>query len=93
MKKRQPFLPLPLGYLASGVHAGLKSNQKLDMALFCSKFPATTVGMVTTNKVKAAPAKHTEKALKAGVKLQAVVVNTKNANALTGKQGEKDVQK
>ena len=93
MKSRPPFLPLPLGYLVSGVHAGLKNNNKLDMALFCSKFPATTVGMVTTNKVKAAPAKHTEKALKAGTKVQAIVVNTKNANALTGKQGEKDVQK
>ena len=93
MKTKPPFLPLPLGYLVSGVHAGLKSNQKLDMALFCSKFPATTVGMVTTNKVKAAPAKYTEKALKAGAKIQAVVVNTRNANALTGKQGEKDVLK
>lgn len=93
MKKRQPFLPLPLGYLASGVHAGLKSNNKLDMALFCSKLPATTVGLVTTNKVKAAPAKHTERALKTGTKIHAVVVNTKNANALTGKQGGKDVQK
>jgi glutamate N-acetyltransferase/amino-acid N-acetyltransferase len=88
---KEPFLPLPLGFLASGVHAGLKSNHKLDMALFYSKLPATTVGMVTTNKVKAAPSKHTEKALKAGTKIQAVVVNTKNANALTGKQGEKDV--
>ena len=88
---KEPFLPLPLGFLASGVHAGLKSNHKLDMALFYSKFPAATVGMVTTNKVKAAPSKHTEKAIKAGTKIQAIVVNTKNANALTGKQGEKDV--
>src|SRR5580693_7233818 len=88
---KEPFLPLPLGFLASGVHAGLKSNRKLDMALFYSKLPATSVGMVTTNRVKAAPSKHTEKALKQGVKIQAIVINTKNANALTGKQGEKDV--
>ena len=93
MKTQPAFLPLPLGYLVSGVHAGLKSKGKLDMALFYSKRPATTVGMVTTNKAKAAPARHTEKALKAGVKIRAVVVNTKNANALTGRQGEKDVLK
>ena len=93
MKTKPSFLPLPLGYLVSGIHAGLKSKGKLDMALFYSKRPATAVGMVTTNKAKAAPAKHTEKALKAGVKIQAVVVNTKNANALTGRQGEKDVLK
>ena len=93
MKPNSMFLPLPLGFLASGVHAGLKTGKKLDMALFYSRFPASTVGLVTTNKVKAPPARHTEKALKRGVKVQAVVVNTKNANALTGKQGEKDVQK
>ena len=61
------------------------------MALICSTLPATVAGLVTTNKVKAAPARHTEKALKSGKLIQAVVVNTKNANALTGKQGEKDV--
>ncbi len=86
-------LPLPLGFLASGIHAGLKKTGKPDMALLVSRFPAVTVGMVTTNRVKAASAKHTEKALKAGKKIQAVLVNTTNANALTGKQGEKDVLK
>ncbi len=89
---KKPYIPLPLGFLASGIHAGLKSGSKLDMALFCSQLPATTVGMVTTSKVKAAPARHTEQALKKGAKIQAILVNTKNANALTGKQGEKDVQ-
>ncbi len=84
-------LPLPSGFLASGVHAGLKPGGQMDMALICSNLPADAVGLVTTNKVKAAPARHTEKALKRGKPIQAVVVNTKNANALTGKQGEKDV--
>ncbi len=90
---KKTYLPLPLGYLVSGVHAGLKKNGQKDMALFCSQLPATTVGMVTTNRVKAASARHTEKALKSGAKIQAIVVNTKNANALTGKQGSKDVLK
>ncbi|HUO58455.1 MAG TPA: bifunctional glutamate N-acetyltransferase/amino-acid acetyltransferase ArgJ [bacterium] len=88
---KNSILPLPSGYLTSGVHAGLKSRGKLDMALFYSRFPATAVGMVTTNQVKAAPARHTEASLKKGNKIQAIVVNTKNANALTGKQGAKDV--
>jgi glutamate N-acetyltransferase/amino-acid N-acetyltransferase len=69
----------------------LKPGGQLDMALICSNLPATAAGLVTTNKVKAAPARHTEKALKRGKPIQAVVVNTKYANALTGKQGEKDV--
>ena len=86
-------LPLPSGFLAAGIHAGLKKNNKLDMALLCSRLPSVTVGMVTTNRVKAASAKHTAKALKSGKKIQAIVVNTTNANALTGKQGERDVLK
>ncbi len=89
---KQLTLPLPLGYIASGVHAGLKKDRRLDLALICSTLPAQAVGMVTTNRVKAAPARHTEKALKAGHAIQAAVVTTANANALTGKQGEKDVQ-
>jgi glutamate N-acetyltransferase/amino-acid N-acetyltransferase len=71
----------------------LKKNHKPDMALFCSQLPATAAGLVTTNRVKAASARHTEKSLKAGNKIQAIVVNTTNANALTGRQGEKDVLK
>ena len=89
---KQQHLPLPLGFLASGVYAGLKKNGQLDMALICSNLPATAAGMVTTNRVKAACARHTEKALKSGQDLQAIVINTTNANALTGRQGEKDVQ-
>ncbi|HEY5038501.1 MAG TPA: bifunctional glutamate N-acetyltransferase/amino-acid acetyltransferase ArgJ [bacterium] len=88
----QSNLPLPLGFLASGVCAGLKKNNKLDMALICSVLPAATVGVVTTNRVKAAPTRHTEKSLKVGNPIQAILVNTRFANALTGRQGEKDVQ-
>ncbi len=86
-------LPLPLGFLASGVNAGLKADGKLDMALIFSTLPAQGAGMVTTNRVKAASARHTEQALKKAKPLQAVVVNTKNANALTGKQGMRDVER
>ena len=86
-------LPLPLDYLAAGVHAGLKTDGGLDMALVCSRRPATVVGRVTTNAVKAAPARHTEAVLRAGRPIRAVVVNTKFANALTGHQGRRDVRR
>jgi len=88
---RPTTLPLPNGFLASGVHAGLKKSGKLDLALFASTLPATLAGMVTTNRVKAAPARHTEATLRKGHKVQAIVVNTRMANALTGRQGQKDV--
>jgi glutamate N-acetyltransferase/amino-acid N-acetyltransferase len=83
-------LPLPLGFLASGIHAGLKSKQKLDMGFIYSALPAIWAGVVTKNAVKSAPARRTEELLKGRKPLRAVVVNTKYANDLTGRQGYKD---
>lgn len=90
MKTKQNKVPLPLGFLASGVHAGLKSKGKLDMGFLCSIRPAIWAGVVTKNAVKSAPARRTEKLLRGGKPLRAVVVNTKYANDLTGRQGHKD---
>ena len=53
-------LPLPLGFLASGIHAGLKSNGKLDMGFVYTARPAVWAGVVTQNAVKSAPARRTE---------------------------------
>jgi glutamate N-acetyltransferase/amino-acid N-acetyltransferase len=85
-------LPLPLGYLASGIHAGLKSNGKLDMGFIYTPQPALWAGMVTKNNLKSAPARRTEKLLKGRKPIRAIVVNTKYANDLTGRQGYKDVE-
>jgi glutamate N-acetyltransferase / amino-acid N-acetyltransferase len=84
-------LPLPLGFLASGVHAGLKSKGKLDMGFLYTSRPAVWAGVVTKNAVKSAPARRTETLLDGRKPLRAVVVNTKYANDLTGLQGYKDV--
>ncbi|HET9870629.1 MAG TPA: bifunctional glutamate N-acetyltransferase/amino-acid acetyltransferase ArgJ [bacterium] len=91
MKTPAPF-PLPLGFTASGVHAGLKRPPKLDMGFLHSHRPAVWAGVVTKNAVKSAPARRTEALLKKGKPLRAVVVNTKYANDLTGRQGYKDVE-
>ena len=84
-------IPLPLGFLASGIHAGLKSKGKLDMGFLYSSKPAVWAGVVTKNAVKSAPARRTETLLQGRKPLRAVVVNTKYANDLTGLQGYKDV--
>jgi glutamate N-acetyltransferase / amino-acid N-acetyltransferase len=89
--KRQP-LPLPLGFRASGIHAGLKSKGKLDMGFLYTTRPAVWAGMVTKNAVKSAPARRTEDLLRNRKPLRAVVVNTKYANDLTGRQGYKDAK-
>jgi glutamate N-acetyltransferase/amino-acid N-acetyltransferase len=83
-------VPLPLGFFASGVHAGLKTDGKLDMGFLYSSRPAQWAGVVTQNAVKSAPARRTEDLLRGKKPLRAVVVNTKVANDLTGRQGRKD---
>ncbi len=84
----------PLGFMSSGVAADLrkKGSTKKDVALIFSETPAVAAGVFTKNKVKAAPVVLTQKILEKGV-LQAIVINSKNANACTGEQGLKDAEK
>src|ERR1017187_8937398 len=88
----------PKGFLASGVFCDIKrlgtgkgsnKGQKRDLALIVSEVPATVAGMFTTNQVCAAPVKICAERVKKGI-AQAIVVNSGNANACTGRQGLKD---
>src|SRR5580692_12401980 len=90
----------PTGFMASGVFCDIKKlgtgkgsdkGQKRDLALIVSEAPAAVAGMFTTNQVCAAPVKVCMARIKKGV-AQAVVVNSGNANACTGKQGLKDAE-
>ncbi len=88
----------PEGFKSSGVFCDVKklgtgkgSNKgdKRDLALIVSEVPAAVAGMFTTNQICAAPVKVCIRRVAAG-KAQAIVVNSGNANACTGKQGMKD---
>jgi glutamate N-acetyltransferase/amino-acid N-acetyltransferase len=88
----------PQGFLAGGVFCDIKrlgtgkgsnKGQKRDLALIVSKVPATIAGMFTTNQVCAAPVKVCVERVKKGT-ARAIVVNSGNANACTGKQGLQD---
>lgn len=90
----------PQGFLASGVFCDIKrlgtgkgsqKGRKRDLALIVSEVPATVAGMFTTNQVCAAPVKVCIERVKGG-EAQAIVVNSGNANACTGKQGMKDAR-
>ena len=90
----------PLGFMASGVFCDIKKlgtgkgsnkGQKRDLALIVSETPATVAGMFTTNQVCAAPVKVCVERVKTGA-AQAVVVNSGNANACTGRQGLADAR-
>src|SRR5205823_12574380 len=74
-----------------GTGKGSEKGRKRDLALIVSKVPATVAGMLTTNQVCAAPVKVCVARVKSG-KAQAIVVNSGNANACTGRQGMRDAR-
>jgi glutamate N-acetyltransferase / amino-acid N-acetyltransferase len=79
------------GFVASGVHCGIKQPPKKDLALVYSRVPAAAAGVFTTNKVKAAPVLLDMERIRSG-RGQAVVLNSGNANACTGEQGMRDAR-
>jgi len=76
----------PKGFVASGVHCGIRKNERRDLAIVRSLEPATGAGMFTINRVQAAPVLVCKEHL-AAAQPQAVVVNSGNANAATGAAG------
>ncbi len=74
------------GFRFGGVACGLKASRKRDIALIVSEVPATAVAAFTTNRVQAAPVLLGKERLRGG-RAQAVLVNSGNANAYTGRDG------
>jgi len=85
----------PPGFRAAGVYAGIKTRHTPDVGLLVCNGPAPTAAAVfTTNKVFAAPVKvGREHVAQTKGRLRAVVVNAGNANACTGRQGERDARR
>jgi len=86
MKLSSKNIVSPKGFKAAGIHCGIKHKKK-DLAVLYSEVPASVAGVFTTNKVQAAPIKVTKEVVYETKKMQAVIVNSGNANACTGKQG------
>ena len=81
----------PIGFKATGIHCGIK-HKKNDLALLVSEVPANVAGVFTTNAIQAAPLIVTKEAMLQTGKMQAIIVNSGNANACTGQQGLKDAR-
>ena len=77
------------GFVASGVHCGIRKNGTKDLALVRSLARATGAAMWTENRVQAAPVVVSKAHLELA-QPQAVVVNSGVANAATGERGEID---
>jgi len=78
------------GFFADGVSAGLKPNGAKDMAFVYAKSLCEIATTFTTNKMAAAPIKH----FKAMGEFETnfILINAKNANAMTGSAGVEDIK-
>ena len=75
------------GFYAASATAGIKYQNRQDMALIYSESPCVSAGTFTTNLVKAAPVKWDKNQVTSGASARAVVVNAGIANACTGAEG------
>ncbi|WP_370445941.1 bifunctional ornithine acetyltransferase/N-acetylglutamate synthase [Petrotoga sp. 9PW.55.5.1] len=81
-------MDLPLGFKVSGIHCGIKKSKK-DLGMIYSEKKANAAAVFTTNKVKAAPVLLSMEHITDN-EIQAVIVNSGNANACTGEKGYSD---
>jgi glutamate N-acetyltransferase/amino-acid N-acetyltransferase len=84
-------ITLPKGFRAVGIHCGIKKAKK-DLALIVSDVPATAAAVFTLNKVQAPPIAVSKAHFARQKTFRAIVVNSGNANACTGKRGVEDAQ-
>ncbi|UDQ96518.1 bifunctional glutamate N-acetyltransferase/amino-acid acetyltransferase ArgJ [Lentisphaerota bacterium WC36G] len=80
------------GFKAVGVTAGIKVSGKPDMSLIFSESPANFAGVFTTCSFAAAPVRVCQKRVKEIETVQAIIVNSGNANACTGVEGIKNAE-
>ncbi|GIP41000.1 arginine biosynthesis bifunctional protein ArgJ [Paenibacillus sp. J31TS4] len=83
----------PKGFRAGGLHCGLKKTERNDLGVIVADEPAAAAAVYTLNAFQAAPLKVTKESIGAGGRLQAMLVNSGNANACTGQQGEEDARR
>ena len=82
------------GFVASGCHAGI-TRRRFDMAMIATddRKPVTCAAVFTQNKFAAPPVELDRATLRAnGGQAAAVIVNSGNANAGTGKDGLRDAR-
>ena len=84
---------IPQGFKFSAANAGVKSPEHtgLDLGLIFCERAAAAAGVFTTNQIKAAPVIIGMELVRNGT-ARAIITNSGNANACTGKKGIEDAQ-
>lgn len=74
------------GFLANGYRAGIKQKGR-DVGFVASLSPAIAAAVFTTNQIQAAPVMWSQRLAMKKENIQAIIVNSGNANACTGGAG------
>ena len=82
----------PAGFTAGGVECGVRGSGARDLGLLFSGVPCEAAAVFTQNSVWGAPLVVTRETVEAGGGVRAIVVNSGNANAATGKRGVGDAR-
>jgi glutamate N-acetyltransferase/amino-acid N-acetyltransferase len=77
------------GFYAGAASAGLRPNGADDVAFIYADTPCETAAVFTPNKMTAAPIRHFK--AKGAFKSNFILINAKNANAMTGPAGIADI--
>ncbi len=79
------------GFYCGGVNCGLKPKGEKDLAFIRSDVECEVSALFTTNRFQAAPIKHFLNYPK-NFKTNFLLINSKNANAMTGQKGIDDIE-
>jgi glutamate N-acetyltransferase/amino-acid N-acetyltransferase len=79
------------GFFCDGISSGIKPNNQNDLAFIRSLEPCEVSAVFTENRFQAAPICHFLK-YKKGFKTNFILMNSKNANAMTGEKGVEDIE-
>ncbi|MCA9424508.1 MAG: bifunctional glutamate N-acetyltransferase/amino-acid acetyltransferase ArgJ [Candidatus Omnitrophica bacterium] len=81
----------PKGFRSSGVHAGIKKKRR-DVSILVSDYPCVCAGRFTQNRFLSPSVRISKEHLALG-DIRAVVSNSGNANAATGRRGMEDAKR
>jgi glutamate N-acetyltransferase/amino-acid N-acetyltransferase len=83
----------PGGFVAGGTYANIKTygeDPRMDVGILAATGPCTVAGVFTRNAVVGEPVNWDRRVLAAGRPMRGLVVNSGNANTVTGDQGTRD---
>jgi glutamate N-acetyltransferase/amino-acid N-acetyltransferase len=90
---RESDVTWPAGFRAAGAACGIKQRGVPDLALLISDRSCSAAGVFTKNRCAAAPVVYSRNLLKRRTPVRAVIANSGNANAGSGRFGEEVVRR